>query len=276
MSMTRRDLLRGALAGGALSFLPKDLDAALSQGDPAYAGFNMGLQTYTLRAYDFDQTLGHLKDFGLKYAQFFGKQLPITDDKSKIDAAKEKLKAAGIQILSWGVQGFTKRVEDTKRAFEFAKAMGFSVYSAAPSADSFESLATLTKEYGIKIAIHNHGPDDKTYGRLEQVQKAVEKWPVEIGACVDTGHVLRSGENPVDWIRALGPRVHDVHLKDFSDAKTEHILGKGKLDIVGVLKALKEVQFSGILAVEYELNEKNPIADVKECLAAVREAAKKL
>jgi len=153
--------------------------------------------------------------------------------------------------------------------------MGFPVYSADPSADSFESLASLTKEYGIKIAIHNHGPGHK-YGRLEQVQKAVEKWPVEIGACVDTGHVLRSGEDPVAWIKALGPRVHDVHLKDFSDAKTEHILGKGKLDIVGVLKALKDVKFPGILAVEYELNEKNPIADVKECLAAVREACKKL
>jgi len=281
MSMTRRRFLRGALAAGALSALPGRLLAALDparakQGDAAYAGFNMGLQTYTLRAYDFDQTLGHLKDFGLKYAQFFSKQLPITDDKSKIEAAKEKLKAAGVQILSWGVQGFTKNVDATKKAFEFAQAMGFSVYSANPSADSFESLSTLTKEYGIKIAIHNHGPDDKTYGRLEQVQKAVEKWPVEIGACVDTGHVLRSGEDPAAWIRALGPRVHDVHLKDFSDAKTEHILGKGKLDIVGVLKTLKEVQFKGILAVEYELNEKDPIADVKACLAAVREAAKKI
>ncbi|MBI3856291.1 MAG: sugar phosphate isomerase/epimerase [Planctomycetes bacterium] len=271
--MTRRDFLRGAAAAGALAALPGRL---LAQGDPAYAGFNMGLQTYTLRAYDFDQTLGHLKDFGLKYAQFFSKQLPVTDDKAKIDAAKEKLKAAGIQILSWGVQGFTKDAEKNRKSFEFAKAMGFPVYSANPSADSFESLAALTKEYGVKIAIHNHGPDDKTYGRLEQVQKAVEKWPVEIGACVDTGHVLRTGEDPITWIKALGPRVHDVHLKDFSDAKTEHILGKGKLDIVGVLKALKDVKFPGILAVEYELNEKNPIADVKECLAAVREACKKL
>jgi sugar phosphate isomerase/epimerase len=88
--------------------------------------------------------------------------------------------------------------------------------------------------------------------------------------------VLRTGENPIDWIKALGPRVHDVHLKDFSDAKTEHVLGKGKLDVVGVLKALKDVKFSGILAVEYELNPKDPIADVKECLSVVREACKKL
>ena len=273
MSMTRRDLLRSLGATALLSALPRGIFAA---GDPNYADFNMGLQTYTLRAFSFEETIDHLKDLGLKYAQFFSKQLPITDDKSKIEAAKQKLKDADIQILSWGVQGFTKDADKTKKAFEFAKAMGFSVYSANPSADSFESLAPLAKEHGIKIAIHNHGPDDKSYGRLEQVQKAVEKWPVEIGACVDTGHVLRSGENPIDWIKALGPRVHDVHLKDFSDAKTEHILGKGKLDVVGVLKALKDVKFPGILAIEYELNEKNPIADVKEGLAVVREACKKL
>jgi inosose dehydratase len=274
MSMTRRELLGGTLAGFALSALPRRL--LPSQGDPEYGGFNMGLQTYTLRAFDFDRTLQLLRDFGLNYAQFFGKQLPITDDQTKIEAAKAKLRAAGIQILSWGVQGFTKKVEDTRRAFEFAKAMGFSVYTAAPSADSFESLAALTQEYGIKIAIHNHGPDDRTYGRLEQVQKAVEKWPVSIGACIDTGHVLRAGEDPVEWIKTLGPRVHDVHLKDFSDAQTEHVLGQGRLDVLGVLKALKQVKFSGILAVEYEKNEKDPIADVRQCLAAVREAAKKL
>lgn len=277
MSMTRRDFLRSAAAGTAACALPGALPGALSAQE-AYGGFQMGLQTYTLRDFNFDQTLGHLKDLGLKYAQFFSKQLPVTDDKAKIDEAKEKMKAAGVTILSWGVQGFSKNVDNTKKAFEFAKAMGFSCYSASPSADSFESLATLTKEYGIRIAIHNHGPEDKTYGKLEQVQKAVEKWPVEIGSCVDTGHVLRIGEDPVQWIKALGPRVHDVHLKDFSGPKgeDEKTLGKGKLDVVGVLKALKEVQFKGILALEYEKNGPKLIDDIKECLETVREAAKKL
>jgi inosose dehydratase len=273
MSMSRRDILRGAAAGAAGFALPLSIGA-----QEAYGGFKMGLQTYTLRDFSFDQTLEYLKDLGLKYGQFFSKQLPITDDKLKIDEAKEKMKAAGVQILSWGVQGFSKNVEATKKAFEFAKAMGFSVYSANPSADSFESLATLTREYGIKVAIHNHGPEDKTYGHLEQVQKAVEKWPVEIGSCVDTGHVLRIGEDPVQWIKALGPRVHDVHIKDFSGPKgeDEKVLGKGKLDVLGVLQALKDVKYSGILALEYEKNGPKLLDDVKECLAAVRQAAQKL
>jgi len=273
MSMSRRTLLRGGASAAALALLPR---AAAAQ--EAYGGFKMGLQTYTLRDFNFDQTLGHLRDLGLRYAQFFGKQLPITDDKAKIDEAREKMKAAGVQILSWGVQGFSKNTDNTRRAFEFAKAMGFSVYSANPSADSFESLAALTREYGIRIAIHNHGPEDRTYGHLEQVQKAVEKWPVEIGSCVDTGHVLRIGEDPVRWIKALGPRVHDVHLKDFSGPKgeDEKTLGKGKLDVPAVLQALREVGFKGILALEYEKNGPKLIDDIKECLATVREAAKNL
>jgi sugar phosphate isomerase/epimerase len=271
--MDRRSFLRGAAGLAACAALPRFLEA---QGDAEYGGFKMGLQTYTLRDFDFDTTLSHLKSLGLKYGQFFSKQLPITSDPSKIAIAKEKLKAAGVQILSWGVQKFTNDPEDTKKSFAFAKAMGFSVFSANPTPDSFESLSSLTKEYGIRIAIHNHGPEDKTYGHLEQVQKAVEKWPVEIGSCVDTGHVLRIGEDPVRWIQALGPRVHDVHIKDYSDAKTEHTLGKGKLDVLGVLKALKAVNFQGILALEYEVNGPKVLDDIRDCLGAVREAAKKL
>ncbi len=284
--ITRREFLRLAAAGAAgaaaCAFLPRPLFAALGdvagarQGDPAYAGFNMGLQTYTLRNFDLDTCLKQLKDFGLKYAQFYSGMMKQTTDAAQIASYKEKLAAAGVTILSYGVQGFGKNHDQNKAQFEFAKAMGFKVYTADPAPDSFESLDALTREYGMKIAIHNHGPGDKKYAKLEQVQKAVEKWPEAIGSCVDTGHVLRSGEDPVKWIQALGPRVHDVHIKDFSDANTEHVLGQGKLDVLGVLKALKAVKFGGILALEYEKNPKDPIADIKACLEAVREGCRKL
>jgi sugar phosphate isomerase/epimerase len=273
MILNRRRFL--ALAAGA-AVLPRGL-AARPEADPAYAGFQMGIQTYSLRAFDFERVLEIMKDLGLKNAQFFGgRQMQVTDDKAKLDGWKEKLKAAGISILSFGVQGFGKDAEANRKSFEFAKAMGFPCFTANPSPESFENLAVLTKEYGVTIAIHNHGPEDKRYGKLEQVQKAVEKWPEAIGVCVDTGHVLRIGEDPVKWIRELGPRVHDVHLKDASGPNAFHVVGKGKLDTVGVLKALKDVKFKGCLALEYELNEKDPVADIQQCLAATREACGKL
>src|SRR5262249_24128240 len=157
------------------------LFAADTPGDPAYGGFKIGLQTYTLRAFDLDQTIAYLKDFRLKYAEFVGgKQMQVTDDKSKIAGWKAKLRAAGLEILSFGVEAFSRDADATKKKFAFANAMGFSVFTAIPSADSFDSLTPLAKEYGISIAIHNHGPEDKTYGRLEQVLKAVARRPETI------------------------------------------------------------------------------------------------
>ena len=274
--LSRRDLLRASAAFGAAALTPR-AGWALDGGDPAYAGFKMGLQTYSLRAFDLDKTLATLKDLGLKYAQFYrGGQMIVTDDAASIEGWKKKLAEAGVKMLSFGVERFTKDHAENRKRFEFAKAMGFPVLVAAPSPDSFESLDALTKEYGIKIAIHNHGPEDKTWGKLEQLQKGLEKWPEAIGVCVDTGHTLRIGEDPVHWIKALGPRVHDCHLKDASAPKVFNILGQGKLDLVGTLKALKEVKFDGILALEYELNEKNPVDDIRKCLEAAREACTKL
>jgi len=276
MSLSRRGFI--GLSAGALALGPRALLAA--QGDAAYAGFNMGMQTYSLRAFDLDTVLKQLKELGLKYAQFYhdrnGKQMQMTDDAAKIGGYKEKLAAAGITIMSFGVQRFTKDHAENKKSFDFAKAMGFKTIVAGPTPDALDSLKELTQEYGMKIAIHNHGPEDKTWGKLEQLQMGLEKYPEAMGVCVDTGHTLRIGEDPVAWIKALGARVHDCHLKDASGPSTFNIIGKGKLDTVGTLKGLKDAKFSGILALEYELNEKDPMADIKACLEATREACKKL
>jgi len=278
-SFSRRDLLKnfaaGAAGAAAMSLLPRGL-AARQEGDAAYGGFKMGIQTYSLRNFDLDKALDITKDLGLKFAQAYpGKHLPISQDKTQIEVYKEKFKSRGITLVSWGVVGMTKNHDKNKEYFEFAKAMGMPVLVADPAPDSFDSLSSLVKEYGVKIAIHNHGPKHR-YDKHTDVLKAVERYPVEIGACVDTGHYIRSGEDAGKVIRALGPRVHDCHLKDALDPKTFTVLGKGKIDVLDTLRALKEVKFTGILALEYEEKPQDPIADIKECLAATREAAKKL
>jgi sugar phosphate isomerase/epimerase len=254
--MNRREFAVGAAA--AALWRPQD--------DP-YGGFKMGVQTYSLREFDLDGALARVKELGLKYAEFYpGPQMPLTGD---VETVRKKLADAGIQMLSYGV------VKPTRKAFEFARAMGFRVIVADPDPDSFEGLDALTQEFEMKIAIHNHGPGHR-YGKLADVQKAVEKWPEAIGACVDTGHFIRSGEDPAAVIRALGARVHDVHLKDARDADTFTLLGEGKLDVGATLRALREIKFGGLVALEYELNEKDPVGDMKKCLEVVRSAVKRL
>src|SRR5690606_2146319 len=100
------------------------------------------------------------------------------------------------------------------------------------------------------------------------------------GACVDTGHVLRSNEDPIRWIEELGPRVFAVHIKDVKEkiGRTPNVvIGQGHLDVVGAFKALKKINFpdDGTISLEYEDKPQNPIDDIQACLVVAREAIKK-
>jgi sugar phosphate isomerase/epimerase len=272
-SLDRRTLLGAA----AMTLAPAALRARPDEGDPAYAGFKMGVQTYSLRAFDLDGCIARVKELGLKYTQFFaGKQMKITDDAAELAGYKKKLADAGLTMLSFGVVRFSADHAANKRLFDFAKAMALPVLVCdfkPDDAPAVKSVVELTKETGLKVAVHNHGPGHH-YDKLADVQKLLDKTPEAVGACADLGHFIRSGEDAGKLLRALGGRVHDVHLKDARDANTFTILGEGRMNVADVFKALKEIKFAGCLALEYELSEQDPMADMKRCLEAARAAAK--
>lgn len=74
----------------------------------------------------------------------------------------------------------------------------------------------------------------------------------ELGLCLDVGHLLVTGDLPVDGvIREWGPRLVHVHLDDIAGGVHEHrMFGEGDLDLAGTLGALIEVGFDGMAAVE--------------------------
>jgi sugar phosphate isomerase/epimerase len=263
--VTRRELLVGA--AGTILFR--------QAGEPEYGGFRMGMQSYSLRGFKLDDALARYQELGLKFAEFFQTHLPYATDEEKLQGYRDKLGKAGVTAWSYGVVSFGKDHGKNRKTFEFGKALGIKSFSADPNRDSFESLAALTKEYGIAVGIHNHGPGHR-YDKIADVQKAIENQPDAIGACADLGHYIRSGEDPVAAIKAFGSRLHGVHLKDAKDAKTFALLGEGKLDLVAVLKALREIKYEQCLFLEYEEKPENPMDDLKACLAAVRDAARKL
>ena len=199
----------------------------------------------------------------------------------KIEAAKAMLKEHGLTLLAFGVEGFNDNEGAARKAFDFAKAMGVMSISADPKKDkaTFDLLDKLVAEYDIAIAIHNHGPK-ASYDKVTDVQTWVKDRHPKIGACVDTGHYLRSDEDPVEVIEKLGKRVFGVHLKDVKNlpggGKKFTILGEGDLRLADCLKSLKKLDYKYSLSLEYEENEKNPIADIELCLKAVRDAVKKI
>jgi inosose dehydratase len=273
--LTRRSFLRSAAAGTA-GLAASPLVAAQPIESGSYGPFKMGLQSYSLRNYPVGQALIETNRLGIRYWEAYPKHLPETADPEALSDMAQNLRAQGVRVLAYGVVPFTKDQAANRKHFEFAKAMSIPVLSADPSPDSFDHLDKLVEEFDIRIGIHNHGPGHR-YDTLESVASAVKNHHKRIGVCVDTGHFLRSGVDPVKVIEALGDRVYGVHLKDFNqDTKKYVMLGKGNLNLVGVLKALKRLNYNQVMALEYEESPMNPIPEIQECLARVREAAKQI
>ncbi len=281
-SFVQHTLTAAAAAGATWFDVPRLFADTREQSLKKYGGFPMGLQSYSLRAFGIDGpegALAKMQELEVHYVEFFRAHFPPTQDQVKIDEMKAKLKKHDLTISAHGVQAFTKDHDANEAFFKFAKAAGIRNISADPTPDAYESLDKLCAQYDIRIAIHNHGPGAR-FDKLDQLLAAVKGHDKRIGACADLGHYIRSGEDPVEVITKIGDRLFGVHLKDFAEQKKEAkgvILGKGHLDVAGVFKALKKVKFpaDGALSLEYEENPKDPMGEIKECLAIAAEGAQK-
>ena len=255
------------------------LQPRLRAEESDFPGFVLGIQSYTLRGLSTADCIRHSAEIGFKNIEFFSGHFPLESTEEQISEMRQNLEAAGLTALGHGVNGFSADHDANRRVFEFAQRAGIRNISADPSPDSFESLDKLVAEFDIRIAIHNHGPNAR-YDKIVDVLRAVESHDPRIGACADLGHYIRSGEDPVEAIRLFGDRLFGIHLKDFAEQQENTrgvILGAGHLDVEGVFRALKQVNFpaDGCLSLEYEENPDNPLDDVRQCYAIAKEASEK-
>ena len=282
-SLTRRSFLQATATAGATLLAPRAATAAADE----FAGFKLGVQSYTFRNFDLEPMLKRTQELGLKYAEFYNKHIPPTSPPEKLQAILALCKEYDVAPVAFGVQRFTKDTDANRKLFDFGKAIGIKSFSADPDPDSFDSLDKLCEEFQIAIAIHPHGPSGKGKHRwysAEVIMKAVKDRHPLIGSCLDTGHLIRMAQlgeplDPVQQVKAMGDRNFGMHLKDHDNEKKHDVVfgdPKGVLDIPAVLKALREVKFRYALSIEYEANPSDPSPDMKKNVAAFKEAAKKL
>ena len=176
-----------------------------------------------------------------------------------------RIEAAGVTLAGYGVIPLGRDADADRRAFEFAKSLGLEYVSADPDPKGFDAIDKLVEEFGVAVGIHNHGPGHH-YAKISTITEAIKDHNPKIGCCIDTGHFLRSREDPVDAAVAFAGRTYGVHLKDVKDAQTFTILGKGDLRTVDFLKVLAANKYKYCLAIEYEESEDDPVADIKACL----------
>ncbi|MBY0586390.1 sugar phosphate isomerase/epimerase [bacterium] len=275
---------REFLAGSAALLLGSSIRAIGAEGADPWGGWKVGAQSYTWRQFSFEQALERMKKLDLRYLECYPGHVPVESTDAQLQAVAKLCKEYNVTPFASGVYPFSKDTDKNRVYFEFARKLGLKVLSADPAVNAFDSLDKLCDEYKIAIAIHPHGPIGTKlhhWYSAEVIMEAVKDHHPLIGSCLDTGHLIRSAQppfgkklDPAEQIRVMGSRNFGLHMKDHDNEKREDVIfGEGVLDVPGILKALREVKFTGMISVEYEAKPEEPTADVKECLQVVKKAA---
>ncbi len=227
---------------------------------------HMGIAGYTFNHMSIDQSIAIMQQVGINALSIKDFHLPLNSSQSAIDEVKNKFQSAGITIYAVGVI-YMKSQAEVDQAFEYAKKTGVDLIIGAPNYELLPYVEQKTKSYNIKIAIHNHGPEDKLYPGPKDVYDRVKNMDNRMGLCLDIGHAVRAGAEPSKAVSDFGPRIFDLHIKDLADASASDKavpVGRGIIDFPALVNALKKIKFGGRCSIEFEQEVKDPVPGIAE------------
>jgi sugar phosphate isomerase/epimerase len=273
--LSRRTFLGSGVVAAAAWAAP-----ALSFAEPKAASgapspVRLGIATYTFRNFTRAQMIPLLKQ--LRVASINCKDVKdhLPMDPAAEAQALSDYRDHGIELHAAGTIYFPKdEDEDIRGKFEYAKRAGIKVIVAGdPAPATLPRLEKFVKEYDIKIAVHNHGPEDKIYPSPIDVLKDIKNMDERMGCCIDVGHSVRAGTDVVEAIHTAGARLHNMHIKDlasFTDKESQVAVGEGKMPIREIFEALAKIKYPGWVDLEYEIHGDDPMPGVTESVAYMR------
>ncbi len=276
-ALSRREFVRaGALAAGM--FAAPNHIWALAQQRPSSiqaSPIRLGLASYTFRNFSRAQLIGFMKQLSVfeLNAKDVKDHLPMTPQEEGVALADYA--AAGIKLHAAGAIYFTKdEDEDIRSKFEYCKRAGISVIVAGdPAPETLPRIEKFVKQYDIRFAIHNHGPEDKLWHSPLDVLKAVKSMDPRIGCCIDVGHTVRAGADVVQAIHEAGPRLFNVHMKDLTNLENKEsqvAVGEGMMPVRRMFEALIAIKYPGFVDLEYEIHPDDPMPGVIASFAYMR------
>ncbi len=262
--MNRRRFLTTAMATGAVSRLPVWAQEYRIKG----ADLKLGIASYSFRKFTRAQAIQMTKELGTPYLNVKDFHLALDSSPEQIAAARQEFADAGITLVGIGNVSFSKDdPADMRRKFEYAKHLGVPLIVCAPTPVTLPKLEPFVREFDIKIAVHNHGPEDPNFPTPQSVLKIVRDLDPRCGLCIDVGHTARTGVDVIQSIAEAGPRLLDMHVKDLADMRVKEsqvAVGKGKMPIKGIFEQLIQMKYNGSVNLEYEINDANPMPGMKD------------
>lgn len=252
--------------------------SAVARALPARSGpsaIRLGIASYTFRNFTRAQMIAYLKQLRVTDLNTKDTKDHLPMDPAAEDQAIADYKAAGIKLHAAGTIYFPKDEDaDIRSKFEYCKRAGISVIVAGdPAPEVLPRIEKFVKEYDIRLAIHNHGPEDKLWHSPLDVLNAVKNLDPRMGCCIDVGHTERAGTDVVQAIHAAGPRLFNMHIKDLTDftsKESQVAVGEGIMPIRGIFQALLAIGYKGFVDLEYEIHGDDPMPGVVESFAYMR------
>jgi sugar phosphate isomerase/epimerase len=264
--MTRRRFALTAAAAPAASMM--------AAPPPAADDLKLGVASYSLRNLSRARAIEVVRQLRTPYINIKEFHLPYKSTPEEIAAARKDFADAGLTVLGGGNIALRESTEEGLRVwFDYARAAGFPLIVCAPTPSNVGLVEKLVKEYNIKAAIHNHGPEDKMFPTPQSVLQAIKGMDPRMGLCIDIGHTARTGVDVVESIREAGPRLLDLHIKDltdFSSARSQVAVGDGVMPIAAIFRELKRMNFQGGVMLEYEIEADNPAPGMIKSFAYMR------
>ena len=252
---------------------------------PSPQARDFGVQSYCFRHFKDNKTVAEkVRGIGLDKIELCGVHADF-DKPDEVGALVEVYRAAGVEVVSIGVETLGADEGFIRRRLECVTAAGAKHMSVHFKVDDFhESVplaAKLAAEHGVRLAIHCHGGymfggDVPTLQHLLSLDPTGET----VGVCIDTAWAIQAGGPRHDCAQWAGEtfagRVFGVHYKDFvfdeHGATRDVIVGEGALDLPAFVKGLDRGGFDGYAVIEYEADVESPDAALTRCVEAMRAA----
>jgi sugar phosphate isomerase/epimerase len=170
-------------------------------------------------------------------------------------------------IGGWGASG----VKDVDKAYSFAKALGAEVVVGCitkPDADVIlPVIEKAGKKYGLRYAIESHPAPN--FEAPEDIAEATKPYST-IGCNLETGLLYAGGHDPVKAIDTLKGKIYHVHCKDMRKGSNDCFpLSEGEVPLAKVLARLQDIEYKGMLSVEFEYHD-DPTPGLKKSIEFIR------
>lgn len=241
-------------------------------GKKASIPFELGIASYTFREFSLEETIRMTSRLGIPKLCLKSMHMPLDSSPEKLKEDAAKVREAGIDLYGAGVI-YMNTAEEVDNAWNYARHAGLKIIVGVPEHQLLARCEQRVRETGIQLAIHNHGPGDEKYPSPESVYERIKDLDPGVGLCIDIGHTVRIGLDPIRETSRFMDRILDVHIKDVDRADESGNtleIGRGVIDIPGYLKMLLKEQYSRVVSFEFEKDGNDPLAGLAESVGYVR------